>query len=61
MAVPVPPLAEQQAIIDFLDRKTAQLDELTAKVESAIARLTEYRQALITLAVTGKIDVREAA
>ena len=61
MAVPVPPSAEQQAIIDFLDRETAQLDALTAKVESAITRLTDYRQALITSAVTGKIDVREAA
>lgn len=58
MLVPVPPLAEQQAIIDFLDRGTAQLDALTAKVETAITRLTEYRQALITSAVTGKIDVR---
>jgi type I restriction enzyme S subunit len=37
MLVPVPPLAEQQAIIGFLDRGTAQLDALTVKVETAIA------------------------
>jgi type I restriction enzyme S subunit len=57
----VPPLAEQQTIADYLDRETAQLDALAARVESAIACLTEYRQALITSAVTGKIDVRELA
>lgn len=54
----VPPLAEQSAIAAYLDRETARIDQLTAKVEAAISRLTEYRQALITSAVTGKIDVR---
>lgn len=53
-----PPLEEQQAIAAYLDRETARIDQLAAKVEAAIARLTEYRQALITAAVTGKIDVR---
>ena len=55
---PKPPLPEQQAIADYLDRETARIDQLVAKVEAAIERLTEYRQALITAAVTGKIDVR---
>lgn len=59
--VPLPPLEEQQAIAAYLDREAAQLDALAAKVESAIDRLTEYRQALITSAVTGKIDVRGLA
>lgn len=54
----VPPLSEQSAIAVYLDRETTRIDHLTAKVEAAIARLTEYRQALITAAVTGKIDVR---
>lgn len=54
----VPPLAEQHAIAAYLDRETAKIDQLTAKVETAITRLTEYRQTLITSAVTGKIDVR---
>lgn len=57
---PVPPHMEQQTITNYLDRETAKIDQLTFKVESAITRLTEYRQALITAAVTGKIDVREA-
>lgn len=61
MQVPVPPLAEQRAIAAYLDAETAKLDALTAKVEAAIERLAEYRTALITAAVTGKIDVREAA
>ena len=57
---PHPPLAEQAAIAEFLDRETAKLDALVAKVETAVERLQEYRTALITAAVTGKIDVRKA-
>lgn len=56
-----PPLAEQRAIADYLDRETGKLDHLTATVEAAIERLQEYRAALITAAVTGKIDVRGEA
>lgn len=57
--LPVPPLPEQQAIAAFLDRETAKIDTLSAKVQTAIERLREYRTALISAAVTGKIDVRE--
>lgn len=56
-----PPVSEQRAIAEFLDRETANVDELLTKVASAIERLQEYRTALITAAVTGKIDVRHAA
>lgn len=59
-AVPFPPLAEQIAIVEFLDRETAKLDQMMEKVEAAIGKLQEYRTALITAAVTGKIDVRKA-
>lgn len=58
MLLPVPPLPEQRAIAAYLDEETAKLDALVAKVETAIERLQEYRTALITAAVTGKIDVR---
>jgi type I restriction enzyme S subunit len=60
--VPMPVLRpdEQRAIAHFLDRETAQVDELIAKVGEAVDRLREYRTALISAAVTGKIDVREA-
>ncbi len=58
---PQPPFLEQVAIAAYLDKQTAKLDALVAKVESAIERLQEYRTALMTAAVTGKIDVRETA
>ena len=58
-SIPFPPLPEQCAIAAYLDEETARLDDLVAKVETAIERLQEYRIALITAAVTGKIDVRE--
>jgi type I restriction enzyme S subunit len=53
-----PPDEEQSAIAKFLDHETAKIDAMVAKVETAIERLQEYRTALITAAVTGKIDVR---
>lgn len=54
----VPPKDEQLAIAEYLDVETARIDALLAKVETAVERLQEYRTALITAAVTGKIDVR---
>jgi type I restriction enzyme S subunit len=54
-----PPLQEQRAIAAFLDRETARIDALVAKVHDAIERLKELRTALTSAAVTGKIDVRE--
>ena len=59
-AFPFPPLPEQTAIAAYLDEKTAKLDALVGKVAEAVERLQEYRTALITAAVTGKIDVRPA-
>lgn len=59
MQVAVPPLAEQQAIADFLDAKTAKIDELISELTKQIDELTEYKQAVITEAVTGKVDVRD--
>ena len=59
LGVPFPSLLEQTAIAVYLDKETAKLDALVGKVAEAIERLQEYRTALITAAVTGKIDVRE--
>ena len=56
--VPLPPTAEQANIVRYLDLELAAMRAITAKVEGAITKLTEYRSALITAAVTGKIDVR---
>jgi type I restriction enzyme S subunit len=56
-----PPLTDQYVIVELLDRETARIDTLVAKVRDAIDRLKELRTALISATVTGKIDVREAA
>lgn len=56
--MPIPESREQVAIANYLDHETAKIHELIAKVEAAVERLCEYRSALITAAVTGKIDVR---
>ena len=57
----VPEPAEQLRLVAFLDRETARIDALIAKVHQAIDHLKEYRTALISAAVTGKIDVRNEA
>ena len=49
---------EQTEIVSFLDLETAKLDTLTAEAQRAITLLQERRTALISAAVTGKIDVR---
>jgi len=61
LPMPAPSVREQRAIAAFLDRETARIDALVAKVRDAIERLKELRTALISAAVTGKIDVRGEA
>ena len=61
IVVPLPELSEQRAIAVFLDRETARISALMTRVRDAIDRLRELRTALISAAVTGKIDVREEA
>ena len=56
LRLPVPPLAQQLAIADFLDRETAQLDALVAAKERVFALLAEKRRALVTNAVTRGLD-----
>ena len=60
LRLPLPPHTEQSAIAEFLDRRTVGIDHLCARAEAAIERLQEFRTALVTAAVTGKIDVRGA-
>jgi len=55
-----PPAEEQQVIAEYLDEKTGKIDGLIRTTETAIQTLEEYRTALITAAVTGKVDVRQA-
>ncbi len=55
--LPVPPPAEQCDIADFIDCETDKIDSMIRKVDNSITLLREYRIALISAAVTGKIDV----
>jgi type I restriction enzyme S subunit len=59
--LPLPDLVEQARIADFVGRASTRIDNLIAKTERSIELLREHRIALITAAVTGKIDLREAA
>lgn len=52
----VPPKEERAAIVDFLDKKCAEIDSLTADVQKEIETLQEYRRSLITEAVTKGLD-----
>ena len=56
--VPIAPLEEQRAIVQTYRAEEARAAGLVAKVREAIQHLTELRTALISAAVTGKIDVR---
>jgi len=58
MVVTSPPIEEQKEIVVFLDHETAKINTLITKVQESIDRLKEYRTALISAAVTGRIDVR---
>jgi hypothetical protein len=59
ISLPFPSRAGQEAIVQSLDRETAEIDAFITKVRTAIDRLKGLRTALISAAVTGKIDVRE--
>jgi type I restriction enzyme S subunit len=59
LRMPIPPLEEQIKIVDKLNREKQIIEKAITKIEEQINELEKYRQALITAAVTGKIDVRE--
>lgn len=58
MLIPLPQLAEQAAIANFLQLETRKLDVLTGEARTAVTLLQERRTALISAAVTGQVDVR---
>ncbi|XXG30221.1 MAG: restriction endonuclease subunit S [Ferrovum myxofaciens] len=58
LSVTIPSIKEQTFISAFLDHETARIDALTAEAARGIVLLKERRSALISAAVTGKIDVR---
>ena len=59
--LPVPPLAEQHAIVEHIASETAKLDAVRAATERTVALLTERRAALIAAAVTRQLDAGAAA
>ncbi|NVN05739.1 restriction endonuclease subunit S [Asaia spathodeae] len=56
ISFPVPPLAEQKAIATYIADQLAQLKVLETQIRASVEKLTGYRSALITAAVTGQID-----
>ena len=57
----LPTLPEQEAIAEYLDKATANIDSAISRTRRQIELLSEYRTRLIADVVTGKLDVREAA
>lgn len=57
--IALPPLVEQESILDFIRNQTEMIERLQLKTQRSIDLLKEYRSALITAAVTGQIDVRK--
>ncbi|MDI6600950.1 MAG: restriction endonuclease subunit S [Thermoanaerobacteraceae bacterium] len=55
----MPVISEQNQIVEYLDKKIAEIKMLESNIQTQIAKLKEYRQSLIYEAVTGKIDVRD--
>jgi len=59
LQIPAPSVSKQSEIAHYLDKKVARIDPLISKIGSHITALHEHRSALISAAVTGKIDIRE--
>ena len=61
LSIPVPPLSEQHAIADYLDRETARIDTLIEEQQRLIEMLRERRLAVITETVEGASTTNRAA
>jgi len=57
--IPLPPIEEQKEIVTYLDNYRHEIGKLISKYQKQIDLMQEYRTALISQAVTGKIDVRD--
>jgi type I restriction enzyme S subunit len=58
LLVPLPPKPEQDALAEHISKECDRIDFMETKISEQISKLLEYRQTLISAAVTGKIDVR---
>ncbi len=57
--IPIPPLSEQRAIVSYIEAKTASINKLIDAYEQQVERVKEYKQRLISDAVTGKMNVTD--
>ncbi len=60
-AVPIPPVYEQKEIVDYLCKKTLQIEKMIVRAQREIHLIQEYRTRLVSDVVTGKVDVRDIA
>lgn len=58
---PIPPINEQTEIVDFIHFRTSNLNNVIERIEAEIKLISEYKEALISDVVTGKVDVRNIA
>jgi len=61
LPIPIPPLTEQEIIVNYLNQEIRGINLLIKKIKKSLGRLLEYRTALISATVTGKIDVQKEA
>ena len=59
MRITIPPLMEQEKIVKHIVNKTVEISEILIKSKQEIELLKEYKTALISEVVTGKVDVRD--
>ena len=57
--LPIPPLPEQRAIVSYIEAQTAIIDKLINAYQQQVERIKEYKQRLISDAVTGKMNVTD--
>ena len=57
--IPIPPLSEQRAIVSYIEAKTASINKLIDAYEQQVECVKEYKQRLISDAVTGKMNVTD--
>lgn len=57
--IPIPPLSEQRAIVSYIEAQTANIDKLIDAYQQQVERIKEYKQRLISDAVTGKMNVTD--
>jgi type I restriction enzyme S subunit len=58
LAVPLPPIPEQQSIVEYLAMATSQIDAVRVMTEQTVGLLIERRSALIAEAITGRLAVQ---